>query len=118
MPVSRRGRLLAGGYLVLVFGAVVTWLVAGFVSAPDAIFKAGFGATVILTLPLGYLGYGVLAIAAMALTGAGAWASVVVAVLIILIFMGAAVVNVITVRGFWRWCSGRRRPVTGGAGLP
>lgn len=118
MPGSRRGRLLASSYLVLVLGVVVTWLVARLVSAPDAITVAAFGAAVILTFPLGNLGYGILAMAAVALTGAGAWAAVVVAALIILVSMGAAVVNVVVVRGFWQWCSGRRRPVTCDARLP
>lgn len=109
VPTSRGGRLAASGYLLLVLGAVLTWLVAGFTSAPDAIFTAGFDATLILTLPLGYVGYGALATAAVALPGDGVRASVIIAVLVVLIFMGAAVVNAITARGLWRWWNGRRR---------
>jgi hypothetical protein len=105
VPVSRSGRLAAGVYLLLVLGAVMTWLIAGFVSAPDSIFMTGFYAALILTLPLGYLGYGVLATAAMALTGDGVLASVIMAVLILAVFMGAGIINVIAVRGLWRCCS-------------
>ena len=109
MPTGRSGRLAAGGYLLLVLGAVLTWLVAGFVSAPDAIVMAGFYTALILTLPLGYVGYGALAAAAIALTGHAVPASAVMAVLVVLVFMGAALVNVVTLRGLLRWCSGRRR---------
>lgn len=108
MPVSRSGRLAAGGYLLLVLAAVLTWLIAGFASAPDAVIMTGFAAALTLTLPLGYLGYAVLATAAMALTGEGVLASVIMAVLIVAVFMGAGIVNVIAVRRLWRWCNGRR----------
>jgi hypothetical protein len=114
MPVSRRGHPVAIVYLALVFGVTMTGLVAGFVSAPDAFVEAGFFATVVLTLPLGGLCYGMLGMLAIALgaaTGghAGVWALVAFALVSVLLFMGAAVVNAITVRGLWRWCKGRRR---------
>jgi hypothetical protein len=64
VPVSRSGRIAAGGYLLLVLSAVLAWLFAGFASAPDAFFTSAFDAAVILTFPLGSLGYGFLAITA------------------------------------------------------
>jgi hypothetical protein len=93
--------------------AVMTWLITGFAAAPDAIVTAGFDAVLILTLPLGYVGYGFLAYAGLALSGDGVVASVILAVLSVVVFIGAAIVNVITVRGLWRWSSRRRgRPST------
>jgi hypothetical protein len=107
--MSRRGRLVAGCYLLMVLVAVAVWLIAGATSAPDSAVATGFDTALVLTVPLGLLAYGAVAVAAMALTGHGVLASWILAVVTVVLFVGSAVVNVIAVRGLWRWCHGRRR---------
>jgi hypothetical protein len=83
-------------------------MVAALVSAPDNIFEASFISVLILTFPVGLLGYGLLGVFALALGSAGVVGTIIGIVLGLVVFMGSAVVNVITVRGLWRWCLDRR----------
>ena len=108
MPTTRRGRVAACTYLLTVFSAVVTWMVAALLSAPDNILEASFNVVLILTFPIGLLGYGVLGVFALALGSAGVVGTIIGVALGFVVFLGAAVINVITVRGFWRWCLDRR----------
>jgi hypothetical protein len=109
MPKAGTGRLAAAGYLMLVLSSVLTWLVAGLASGPEAILLGGLYATLLLTIPVGVAGYAVLAVGGLALSGDGVLASATMALITVVVFMGAAVVNVITARGLLRWCSDRRR---------
>jgi pyrroline-5-carboxylate reductase len=98
MPSMRIGRLIAAAYLLAVLVAVVVWLVSGAESA--------FLVTTALTLS--GLAYGILGVGAMALAGVPAGLREAIAIVLILVmYPGAAVVNVISVRGIWRAC--RRR---------
>jgi hypothetical protein len=100
MPSMRIGRLIAAAYLLAVLVAVVVWLVSGAESA--------FLVTTALTLPLSGFAYGILGVGAMALAGVPAGLREAIAIVLILVmYPGAAVVNVISVRGIWRAC--RRR---------
>jgi hypothetical protein len=84
-------------------------MLAALLSAPDNIFEASFSSVLILTFPLGLLGYGLLGVFAMGLgSDAGVVPTIVFSVVSLVVFMGAAVVNLVTVRGLWRWCNGRR----------
>jgi hypothetical protein len=83
-----------------VVGASVGWIVQG-------AYSISVWLTWILTLPWSYFAEGVAAIAAMVLFGSP-FGEGVVTLLILVLFPGAAIGNVLLVRAAWQTCRRRR----------
>jgi hypothetical protein len=108
MPTSLGGRLAASAYLLLVLCALLTWLIAGPTNSTPA-----FDASLVLTAPIGLLGYAVVGLVALALPNDSSIAPIAMPALIVVVFMSAAAVNVVAARGIGLWCSRRARRARG-----
>ena len=95
MPSSRRGRVLAGVYLLAVAASLTTWMLHG-------AYSFAVLTTVVLTLPWSVAAYALLVVAALLMaaglgaeSGPGQAALTAVAVVL---FLGAAAANVVLTR--------------------
>jgi hypothetical protein len=87
-------------YVLAVVGSTVAWLLQG-------AYSLAFWLTLVLTLPWSYLAEGIASLAAMALFGSP-FGEAVTTLLILVLFPGAAIGNVLLVRAAWHACRRRR----------
>jgi hypothetical protein len=93
LPTSRSARLLAAAYVLAVVGSALAWVVHGADSS-------AMWLTWIVTLPWSIPGAALASLAAIALPGTGLGEAVVTG-LILVLFPGAAVANVLLARAAW-----------------